>query len=336
MTFFRSRMFVLMVVGVLFLGCASLRSESPTDQSDIVSIKPLDGKLRVEIDGELFTEYVYKDTPRPILYPVIGPHGVAMTRNFPMKKDVKGEANDHPHHRSLWFTHGLVNGVDFWSEGPKTGKIVQDKILKTTGGPKRGSIQTSNKWVGPDGKVRCTDTRTTGFEVLPDGRIIDFEVTIHASQGDLTLGDTKEGSMAIRTHPNLRLSNDPRGGVTTANGQALNSEGVSGKDLWGKRAKWVDYWGKIDEKTVGVAIFDHPDNPRYPTWWHARDYGLITANPFGVHNFEGKPKGAGDMVIKAGESVTFRWRFFFHEGSAEQAKIALRCRQYAEPKPVSK
>ena len=96
---------------------------------------------------------------------------------------------------------------------------------------------------------------------------------------------------------------------------------MKGLPVWGKRAKWVDYWGTIDEKVVGVAIFDHPSNPRHPTWWHARSYGLISANPFGVHNFERKPEGTGDMKIEAGKSVTFRYRFVFHEGDAEAAKI---------------
>ena len=136
--------------------------------------------------------------------------------------------------------------------------------------------------------------------------------------------------MAIRTHPNLRLQNDPDRGVTTANGQAVNSEGVRGPAVWGKRADWIDYWAQIDGKTVGIAIFDHPSNPRHPTHWMARSYGYIGANPFGLNAFEGKPPGTGDMKIPADTSVTFRYRFVFHEGDAEQAKIAQRYRQYAE------
>ena len=145
----------------------------------------------------------------------------------------------------------------------------------------------------------------------------------------MTFGDTKEGTMGIRTHPNLRLRNDARRGVTTANGQALNSAGDRDGKLWGKRAKWVDYWGKIGDHIVGVAIFEHPSSARHPTWWHARDYGLVAANAFGVHDFEKKPRGTGDMVIEAGGSVTFKYRFLFHEGDAEAAKIAERYAAYA-------
>lgn len=277
-------------------------------------------KLRVEIDGKLFTEYVYEGFGRPILYPIIGPHDIPMTRNWPMK-ETAGEARDHKHHKSLWYGHGSVNGVDFWGEGDRSGIIVQDKILSAQGDSHRGRIKTTNRWQRPDGQTVCTDTRTLTFSATPDARIIDYEVTIHASHGELVFGDTKEGTMAIRTHPNLRLRNDPRRGVTGANGHALNSEGVGDRAVWGKRAQWVDYWGTVDGKTVGIAIFDHPDNPRHPTWWHARDYGLIAANPFGVHDFERKPEGTGEFKIPAGQSQTWRYRFVFHEGDARQAGI---------------
>jgi hypothetical protein len=142
--------------------------------------------------------------------------------------------------------------------------------------------------------------------------------------------------MAIRTHPNLRLANNPKEGVTTANGRALNSEGLTadaaagagGGPVWGKRARWIDYWGQIDGKTVGIAILDHPSNPRHPTHWMARGYGYIGACPFGLNSFEGKPLGTGDMKIPAGQSVTFRYRFIFHEGSPMYADIEGQWRKY--------
>ncbi len=206
---------------------------------------------------------------------------------------------------------------------------MHDKLLAVESGSPRGSIQTTNKWVASDGKVICTDTRTLGFQAVPGGRAIDWEVTFHASQGDLKFGDDKHGLMAIRTHPSLRLDNDPQRGVTTANGQAVNSEGVSGKEVFGKRADWIDYWGKIDGKTVGIAIFDHPANPHHPTWWMARGYGYVAADPFGGHAIGGEPPGTGDLTIKAGQSATFRYRFVFHEGGPEEARIAEQYQRYA-------
>lgn len=295
-----------------------------------VRITEKEGKAVVTIDGELFTEYVFEGHAKPILYPVIGPHGIPMTRNYPMVEGVDNEANDHPHQKSIWYTHDDVNGVKFWLEytskdGPQPGKIVQTKLAI-----KGHTIVANNNWTAPDGKVVCTDTRTVSFGTTDVGRYIDFAITFHASHGDVKFGDTKEGSMGIRTNPLLRLQTDPKRGNHTAKGKAVNSEGLEGADIWGKRAKWVDYWAPINDHTVGVAIFDHPSNPRHPTWWHARAYGLVAANPFGIHDFEKKPAGTGDMLIKSGDSVTFRYRFLFHEGDAKEANIDKQYQAFAE------
>ena len=287
-----------------------------------VMISEVGKKLKVEIDGKLFTEYNFRDVPRPYFYPVIGPTGVPVIRHWPMKEG-KDEAQDHVHHKSLWFTHGEVNGVDFWGEGSGSGRIVHDKFFKVSSGPEVGIIQSQNKWVAKDGKVVCTDTRTHRFYNRPGGQIMDFEITIHASNGKVVMGDTKEGSMAIRLAPTMRL----KGKV--GKGHIVNSEGNTDGSTWGKRAAWCDYYGPVDGETVGVAIFDHPQNPKHPTWWHVRDYGLFAANPFGVHNFESKPEGTGDITIPAGKSLTFKYRFYFHKGDAKQGKVAERYREYA-------
>ena len=149
----------------------------------------------------------------------------------------------------------------------------------------------------------CTDTRTIRLSVQDGARVVDYAVTLHASEGPFTFGVNEEGMMAIRTHPELRLEG------SVAKGHAINSEGDRDKPVWGKRAKWVDYWGPVDGKVVGVAILDHPSNPNHPTWWHARYYGLVAANPFGIHDFEkDKPEGAGDMKIASGGSVSSFWK----------------------------
>ena len=294
----------------------------PPAQAAKIALKQGKGKVTVEIEGKLFTEYLYEGHGRskPVLYPVIGPGASRMTRDYPFKKGTPGEASDHPHHASLWFTHGQVNGISFWHVGNNTGTIRHQKFLKVKG----NTLATANKWLSAKGQEQCSDETTLTFHADGENRAIDFDITVHASAGDVTFGDTKEGSMGIRTHPALRL----KGSV--AKGQAVNSEGVSGKPIWGKRAKWVDYWGPIGGKTVGVAIFDHPGNLRHPTWWHARDYGLVAANPFGVHNFEGKPKGTGNLVIKSGDQVRFRYRILFHAGDVKEARIEERWTSWAK------
>ncbi len=306
-------------------GMIAKAQASGTRRGAGVKISEAGKTLKVQINGKLFTEYNYQDVPRPFFYPVIGPTGVNVTRNWPMKEG-KDEAQDHVHHKSLWFTHGEVNGQDFWGEGGRSGKIVHDKFVKVESGAKAGVIEDKNKWVARDGKVVCTDTRTHKFYNRPDGRMMDFEITIHASEGKVVLGDTKEGSMAIRLAPTMRL----KGKV--GKGHIINSEGDKDKTTWGKRAAWCDYYGPVEGKTVGVAIFDHPKNPKHPTWWHVRDYGLFAANPFGVHNFEGGKKGVGDIVIEAGKSLTFKYRFYFHKGDAKQAQVAENYRVYAATK----
>ena len=291
-----------------------------------VQITRLGDRLRVELNGQLFTEYVFKNTPRPYCYPLIGPGNLAMTRDWPMK-DTPGEDHDHPHHRSLWYAHGAMSGQDFWSEQKAFGKTVHEDFLEVKSGRDAGVIKSRNKWVAADGKVVCTDERTLRFynPGRANERVVDFDITLFASNGDLMLGDTKEGTMAVRLAETMRV----KGKV--GKGHIVNSNGVRDGQTWGKRAQWCDYYGPVEGKTVGDAIFDHPQNPRHPTWWHVRDYGLFAANPFGQHDFEGLPdKSAGNLTVPAGKSVTFRYRFYLHEGDEVQAKVAERYQQYAK------
>jgi hypothetical protein len=291
-----------------------------------VKITQLTDRLRIEINGELFTEYFFKDVPRPYYYPLIGPGGAAMTRNWPMKT-TPDEEHDHPHHRSLWFAHGAVNGQDFWSEQKGFGKIVHDGFDEVKSGKKEGVIRSKDKWVAASGEVVCTDERTLRIydPVNASERLFDFEITVHASNGDVVFGDTKVGAMAVRLAETMKTKN--------GHGHIVNSAGVRDDETWGKRADWCDYYGPVDGKTVGVAIFDHPQNPRHPTWWHVRDYGLFAANPFGQHDFEKlSDKSAGNLTIPAGKSVTFRYRFYLHEGDDQQGKVSEKYQDYVKSK----
>jgi hypothetical protein len=252
-----------------------------------------------------------------------------------MKKGMPGEAEDHPHHRSLWFTHGNVNGVDFWAEGGNNkGKIVNESVEQSVKDG-AGVIKSRNKWVGPDGTVHVTDETTVRIKGVPDGRILDYEVTLKAPAGKpAVFGDTKEGSMAIRLPLWMTPSHKQGKRQHEGKGTIINAEGVTNDETWGKRSTWVDYHAPKDGKVYGVAMFDHPKNPRHPTWWHVRSYALFAANPFGKHDFENlkDQKKAGDLTIPAGESVTFRWRLYFHTGDEKAAKIAERYKEYAAGK----
>lgn len=283
-----------------------------------------DSRTRVLIDGELFCDLIsgnespYGEVPRPFIYPIIGPTGAEMTRHYPMLEDVEGEEHDHPHHRSFWFAH-FVNGIDFWTQGEGRGRIVNQGEVGAGQDADYLWLWVDTDWVAPNGDKVLFVQETFWFSVLDDSsRVIDVFVGITPGEDveQATFQDTKEGTMAIRTHPALRLVGEH------ATGQAVNSEGDTDRELWGKRAEWVAYWGTIDGAVCGVAIFDHPKNLRHPTWWHARDYGLIAANPFGIHDFEGAEPGTGDYTLEWGETLTLRYRFVFFAGDAEETDIA--------------
>jgi hypothetical protein len=335
-------MFCALVVSCLLNSARSAESEG-------VKMIQTNDRVRVEINGEFFTDYFFKMRQHPALmtdkngntttnptkhtyyYPLIGPGGVNMTRSWPMNPDAQNEEKDHPHHRSLWFAHGAVNGVDFWAETPKSGKIQHAGFVEVVSGKDAGWIKSTNKWVAPDGKTVCTDERVFRVHNRPGNeRLFDFEITIQAPvDRDVLFGDTKEGTMAVRVNEEMRLTH---GKNKPGKGRIVQSSGVLDAQTWGKRAEWCDYNGPINGKTVGIAIFDHPSNPVHPTYWHVRDYGLFAANPFGIHDFEKKPAGTGNLNIPAGKSVTFKYRFYIHEGDEKQAKVAERYKDYAAGK----
>jgi hypothetical protein len=304
-----------------------------------VDVKTLEDRVRIEIDGKLFTEYLMSGAPHVYYWPVIGPGGVKMTRSWPMA-EAPGEEHDHLHHRSLWFAHGLVNGVDFWTEAvnrkepPKTpfGRIEHVKILEAKGGADFGVLKSSQKWIAPDNSMPVTSTQTLKVYSRPDSeRLFDFEITMTAGDKDVVFGDSKEGTAAIRIAESMRLKG-PK--ATPGAGKIINSEGDADGTVWGKRAKWVDMSGPIDGKTLGIAFMDHPKNPRHPTRWHARDYGLFAANPFCEKDMDkNQPAGAGDFTLKAGQSITFRYRLLIHEGDAAAAKVADRYQSFTQDKP---
>ena len=300
-----------------------------------VQVTDQDGRVRVEINGRLFTEYHYRNVPRPFFYPVLGVGEAPMTRNFPMKT-VPGEETDHKHHRGLWYGHQLVNGISFWGETGKEGKIVHDQFLELQGGTDSGIIKARNRWVAPNGSIVCTDVRTIRIWNRADVRVLDFDITFEAGATELVFGDDKDGAMSIRVAESMRLKH-PKGSADKPTGHIVLSTGARDQETWGKQAAWCDYHGPVDGKTVGVAIFDHPANPRHPTWWHVRDYGLFAANPFGKRHFEKlKDPKAGEFKVPAGQNVTWRYRFYFHAGDEKQADVAGQYSDYVKTTPARK
>jgi hypothetical protein len=277
--------------------------------------------VTVKLDGQLFTRYLIKSGAKPILWPVIGPTGKEMTRGYPMRDAAPTEKQDHVHQRSLWFTHGDVDGVDFWGELKNHGEIVHREFVKVEGG-ERGLIVTRNDWIGPDGKRHCQDERTLAFGAGPDARWIDFDAVVTASDGQVTFGDTKEGSFGVRVAGSMRVD-------LGQGGKIVNSDGLTDKDAWGKRAAWVDYSGPVDGEILGIAILNHPSSFRYPTYWHVRTYGLFTANPFGLSDFLGSKEVNGAHTLQPGQSFSLRHRVLLHKGGVKEGRVAEAYAEYA-------
>lgn len=307
---------------------------------DPVKLKQSGNTIEVFVGGQPFTTYFFgSDSPKPYLHPLRSARGTVVTRGFPMRQDIAGESRDHPHHRAMFFAHGDINGFDFWGEAtaskaaqtargvyysseelPK-GRTVFRKLDEVRSGGDSGYLRARFDLVGPDGKPIGTETQAYAFRGEDSTRTIDCEFTILADRGGpVKMGDTKEGTFAIRV---VKALEEPTGHM-------LNSEGgVGEKQIWGKRANWVDYSGTVEGETLGIAIFDNPSNPKHPTTWHARGYGLFAVNPFGEHDFFNDKTRDGSITVPPGGSLTLRYRVIIHLGNAAEARIAEAYKHFA-------
>ncbi len=292
-------------------------------------------KVDVIIDGKLFTSYWWPDTVyKPILYPLLTAAGTPVTRGFPIKAR-EGERRDHIHQVGNWLNYGNVNGIDFWGNGSegkrnvKAGEIKHISIEKLSGGTGEGSMITTAGWIAPDGKQLLAERTELHFIAKGSTRIIDRITTLTAGNIPVTMKDTKEGSFGIRVARQLELPSKEDVTLTDANGNPTtvkkmsnedvtgnyrSSEGITGEAVWGKRSKWMDLYGNIGGEKISMVICDHPENLSYPTYWHARGYGLFAANPFGVKDFTNS-KEELNYVIPAGGSLTLKYRIIISSGS---------------------
>ena len=250
-----------------------------------------------------------------------------MTRHWPMRHDVPGETNDHVHHRSMWIAFGDVNGVDNWSEEPGHGYTLHRQTLTTYSGYVCGGFETLSDWTDSQGKKLLEQhLKVRVFPLPEEEHLVDVEVTLTATEGDVRFGDTKEGGiLSVRVASSMDV---PRGG------RIENSEGgINEPQTWGKRAHWCDYSGQVEGVSVGIAIMQHPSSFRHPAWWHVRDYGLMTVNPFGLAAFT-QGQEHGDYTLPHGESLRWRFRVCIHRGNATEGKVAQRWNDFVNPPEV--
>jgi hypothetical protein len=281
-------------------------------------------EIAVEIDGKPFTTFHYGtlDANKPYLAPVRSASGKIVTRRFPMET-VEGESRDHLHHRGVWIGYKGVNGANFWENEPSytergpVGRVVV-RHAEYKPGDKSGTLTATMDWIHPNGKVLMTEDRTMTFYSDPKLRTIDFLVTFTAVE-DVTFVDEKDGLLGLRL---AEPFTERKGGVM------VNAEGLSTMlKAWGKRSNWIDYTGVVDGERLGVAIFDNPQNLNYPTYWHARDYGLVSANPLARNTFDPNLEER-HIKLAAGQKQVFRWRVVIHPGDAATAHVADMYKEY--------
>jgi Methane oxygenase PmoA len=305
--------------------CASLNAGS-------VNLNRGSDKIDVTIDQRPFTTYYFApDIAKPYLMPLRTASGIVISRSFPVANSVseadRKTRSFEPHQRPLYFDHGNIDGLNFWSEETFTryyhshdrqayGHMALKEVEQVNG----GTVRARFNLLAPSGRVLAEEIQTLRFSGDDRTRIIDCEFVIDANHGPVTFGDSKEGTFAVRLGPELSAPNN----------HMLNSNGAQGEPaIWGKPADWVAYSGTVSGKPVTVAVLDHPKSFRHPTTWHARAYGLLAANPFGFREFSNDPSKDGSWTVPEHQSLTFRYRVIIDEGHLTGPELTDLYRQYA-------
>jgi hypothetical protein len=321
---------------ILLLAACSMAALSSAADHVHLAVNESGRRVDVTIDGKPFTSYIWPDTvKKPVLYPIRDAHGTLVTRGWPMDPR-PGERVDHPHHVGLWLNYENVNGVDFWnnsdaikaSDAPKMGTILHRRIVQATSG-ERGNLITESDWVLHDGTTLLHERTEYVFAGDASSRTIDRITTLTALDKRVSFDDAKDGMLGMRVARQLELpatkpevftdisgrkTEVPKLDNTGITGNYVTSEGKQGNDAWGTRGRWCMLTGTIGSDTISIAMLDHPKNPGYPTYWHARDYGLFAANPLGQKIFSNGKETLG-FALEPRQSVTFRYRIWIVDGA---------------------
>ena len=327
---------IIISLKVLILTTGIVIDAQSTRKKGVI-LEKLDEQNRVNvyINGSFFTSYQYPlNIEKPYLFPVYAPNGSVITRGFPLEPR-KGERVDHPHHIGLWFNHGNVNSLDFWNNSSgiaadkkdSYGHIVVKEIVKAESG-RKGVLEVISEWKDNKGNTVLIENTSYLFSGDKTSRTIDHIATLTASNGPVTITDSKEGMFAVRVDRAFEMPSDEsliftdeKGNPTTVKaidnsgvtGMYKSSEGLEGDAVWGTRNSWVILSGIKDNTTITMAIFDHPKNHGYPAYAHARGYGLFALNNLGQNSYD--PKKEKELLyLGKGESITLRHRFYVQSG----------------------
>lgn len=323
---FRNGLMTIAMIFTIILFC-----QCENKQQIDLKVNESEKKVDVLFDGQLFTSYIYPDNiMKPVLWPVVSPAGNMLTRSYPLENKA-GDRTDHPHHVGVWLNYGDVNGLDFWNNSEAIpperkanyGHIEHVSVEKAKSGKNKAELITTAEWLTPDNeKLLDEETRFVFRQEDDNIRIIDRETTLEAVTDEVKFTDNKEGMIAIRVARELELPSDKptklldsHGNVTEVEkmdnskvkGNYRSAKGIEGGDVWGTRAKWMKLSSEINGEKVALVIIDHPSNVGYPTYWHARGYGLFAANPLGQKIFS-DGENELNFSLNDGETTTFKYR----------------------------
>ncbi|WP_345947785.1 PmoA family protein [Mucilaginibacter sp. PAMB04274] len=321
-----NRTFLLLVA--LITLCA--KSWSQPGQAVKVVQSSQHKKVDIFIGGCLFTSFLYPDSlEKPVLYPLNADNGTAVTRGFPLNPQ-PGDPTDHPHHIGLWFNYENLNDLDFWNNSyaiPQVRKhlygwIRNTHVLKISSG-KTGLLIYESSWTNEQKDIILQETTRFTFSGSVGRRIINRTTTLKAIQKAI-FTDVKDGLLGLRIAHQLQMPDSTRKPVRDSipTGNYLSSTGATGNKVWGTRASWCKVFGKMGADSVSIAIIDHPANPNYPGFWHARGYGLFAINPLGEKVFT-NGKSAKNLSLNKGESVTFKYQIIINNGKQTPAAYQL-------------
>lgn len=285
----------------------------PVDSRSVHFQKSYDS-VEIFIDEKLIAKYVWKDDLyKPIMYDVRTLSGDVITRQVPFDKDQRN-ALDHPHHTGIFFTYGKVNGKDFWDHRGNSNKVKQVELSTDWDEQGAGRIFAVNRWISEQGHELLEEKRTMTFFKAKGGYVIDFDIDLIALNTKVIFEDTKEGLFGIRLADWL-TEKKGTGRYFSSNGDQKE------KNIWGTRANWVCLQGKKDNKTIGIAIIDMQDSVNHPTFWHARGYGLFSANPLGQYDFEKvtnrKKAKRLHLTLEPGDTAHFNFQIYIFESSMQ-------------------
>lgn len=299
---------------LLILGAMALSLDS---RAADVTIEPLgQDEFTVRIDGKEFTSYRHVGSAyseKPIFYPVFSARGWEVNRQFPMVRGNADEQADHPHHQSAYFTYGDVNGVDYWNRDVRSKRHIEHKSAEADGATLRAVLE----WIDPEEEVVLDEQKNVTFGGGDGVRWMDHDITLTARK-KAVFGDSKEGAFGMRVSGRLK----EKGGT----GRYINAEGLeTSAKVWGKTSPWVALRGSVRgeggaDEEVTIAIFSHPTTVHHPPYWHARDYGLFTANPFGRRGYD-KSAEARETVLEPGESLRVRMKIVIYDGIADKDRL---------------